>query len=306
MEFIKEYDEKTGTVIAVQVENEPGMYAASIRDFSKKGTEAFEGPVPAEMIEAARNDTGAVGEAWKKNGNRESGNWESVFGVFGAELCMAWATAGYIDEIARAGKEIYDIFMYVNVWLDRNGQSGWRIAGLDYPSGGAVSKVLPAWRAACGYLDVIAPDIYELEPESIRKTQELYDKDGWAFYVPESGRTNVNTTLMFEAVGKHRAIGYHVFAAESCIDENGNLTEDAVGIRRSFEMLGNVGDLLLKYGGSGKIYTLIQNVGQDASRLAIGDWLCRVCYAGQMRILRAGLPWITGMERIWFISIMFP
>ena len=33
--------------------------------------------------------------------------------------------------------------MYVNVWLDGNGEKGWSLAGLDYPSGGAVSKALP-------------------------------------------------------------------------------------------------------------------------------------------------------------------
>lgn len=253
---MKEYDEQTGTVIAIQVENEPGMYAASIRDFSAEGTKAFEENVPGRVIEAAEADTGAVHEAWVKNGSRREGSWAEVFGGFGAELCMAWGTAGYIDGIAEAGKKIYDIFMYVNVWMDRNGESGWSLAGLDYPSGGAVSKVLPVWLAACGHLDAIAPDIYEIEPGSIRKTQEIYDRDGWNFYVPESGLTNINATMMFEAVGKHRAIGYHVFAAESSLDEEGNLRENAGGIRRSFEMLGNVKDLILEYGGTRRIYTL--------------------------------------------------
>lgn len=98
--------------------------------------------------------------------------------------------------------------------------------------------------------------------------------------MPESGLTNVNATMMFEAVGKHRAIGYHVFAAESSLDEEGNLRESVRGIRNSFKMLGNVKDLLLEYAGTDRIYTLTQNVGQDASRIRVGDWLCRVCYAG--------------------------
>lgn len=289
MEFLKEYDESTGTVIAVQVENEPGMYAASIRDFSEKGTEAFEAQVPGPVIEAARqealkddaaakNQISPVGQAWLNNGRKEEGSWEAVFGGFGAELCMAWATARYIDEIAQAGKEIYDIFLYVNVWMDRNGDRGWSLAGLDYPSGGAVSKVLPVWYAACNYLDAIAPDIYEIEPDCIRKTQELYEHKDFPFYVPESGQTNVNATLMFEAVGKHKAIGYHVFAAESCLDEEGKILESARGIQHSFEMLGKIGELLLK--GNVQIYTLTQNVGQDAYRLTIGEWLCRVSYTG--------------------------
>ncbi len=76
--------------------------------------------------------------------------------------------------------------------------------------------------------------------------------------MPESGLTNVNATMMFEAVGKHRVRG----------------------IRHSLKMLGNVKDLILEYAGTDRIYTLTQNVGQDASRIRVGDWPCRVCYAG--------------------------
>ena len=181
MECIREYDGQTGTVLAVQVENEPGMYAASIRDFSEKGTEAFQGMVPAAVIDAVRGDAGEAGDAWRENGRKENGSWAEVFGRFGAELCMAWATAEYINDIALAGKQIYDIFMYVNVWMDRNSEHGWSIAGLDYPSGGAVSKVLPVWLAACTGLDAVCPDIYEQEPDCIRRTQELYDWEGRPF-----------------------------------------------------------------------------------------------------------------------------
>ena len=104
MECIREYDGQTGTVLAVQVENEPGMYAASIRDFSEKGTEAFQGMVPAAVIDAVRGDAGEAGDAWRENGRKENGSWAEVFGRFGAELCMAWATAEYINDIALAGE----------------------------------------------------------------------------------------------------------------------------------------------------------------------------------------------------------
>lgn len=282
MEIVKECDEQYGTVIAVQVENEPGGLAAAMRDFSEKGTEAFEGPVPAAMIEAAKKDNGRVGTYWKKNGCRESGSWADVFGYFGAELCYAWGVATYINDIAFAGKQIYDIFMYVNVWTDRNGVKGFSMAGLDYPAGGAVSKVLPAWYAATPHLDAICPDIYDGEAEGIRLAQTNYDniENGYPLYVPESGMTKINATLMFEAVGKHQAIGYHIFAAESALDENGNLHEGASCIRRSFDMLCNASDLILKYRGTDKMFTLTQNLGQDSQRLEVDDWMCRVSYAG--------------------------
>lgn len=177
----------------------------------------------------------------------------------------------------------------MRVRLERHGKSAAKsrlaagsvcLAGLDYPSGGAVSKVLPLWLCACKYLDAIAPDIYEIEPELIRKAQKAYDREGWPFFVPESGLTNVNATMMFEAVGKHKAIGYHVFAAESSLDEEGNMIENAKGIMHSFRMLRNVTDLLIKYSGTDKIHTLTQNVGQDAARIEVGEWVCSVSYAG--------------------------
>jgi hypothetical protein len=127
--------------------------------------------IDPEMIEAAKKDNGRVGTYWKKNGCRESGSWAEVFGYFGAELCYAWGVATYIDDIAFAGKQIYDIFMYVNVWTDRNAAKGFSMAGLDYPAGGAVSKVLPAWYAAAPHLDAICPDIHDGEAEGIRLAQ---------------------------------------------------------------------------------------------------------------------------------------
>ncbi len=283
MEVIREHDAQVGTVLAVQVENEPGMYAASVMDFSENGQKAFYDAVPAAVIDAVRNDQGEAGTVWAENGAKEEGNWPEVFGRMGADLCIAWATAVYINEIAKAGKEIYDIFMYVNVWLDRNGEHGWSIAGLDYPSGGAVSKVLPVWLAAGTHLDAFCPDIYEQEPGCVRRTYEVYKKEGYPLYVPESGMTNVNASLMFEAIGEKQAIGYHIFGAESCLDEEGNLRESAKGIMHSFTMLNQARPLLEKYAGTGNIYTFVQNVGQDSARLRLGEWLCRMSYAGAAR-----------------------
>ena len=40
LKILKDYDEKRETIIAVQVENEPGIFAATRRDFSEQGTAA--------------------------------------------------------------------------------------------------------------------------------------------------------------------------------------------------------------------------------------------------------------------------
>ena len=121
MKILKDYDEKRETIIAVQVENEPGIFAATRRDFSEQGTAAFSREVPEDIrLLAQSQDAGSIHESWLKNGGVSTGSWKEMFGAFGAELCTAWAIASYIDEIAARGKAVRDIFMYTNVWMDRN------------------------------------------------------------------------------------------------------------------------------------------------------------------------------------------
>lgn len=108
------------TVLALQVENEPGIIGTP-RDYGKKAQELFEEQVPAEIATYA--------------GRR--GTWEEVFGFDAAEFFTSYAIARYIDEIVAAAKEVTKLPMYTNVWL---GEMHNRIAGVDYPSGGAVVK----------------------------------------------------------------------------------------------------------------------------------------------------------------------
>ena len=49
---------------------------------------------------------------------------------------------------------------------------------------------------------------------------------------------------MFGAVGEHKAVGYHVFGIESCLDESGELKASAVPIMHSFAMLKAASELL--------------------------------------------------------------
>ncbi len=283
MRLLLDYDRDTGTVIAVQVENEAGIYAPTRRDFGSWGEEAFQKEVPGALIMTAKMRINTLmHKAWIASDRQEKGNWHQIFGGLGAELCTAWAIAGYIDEIGEAGKKIYDLFMYTNVWTDRNGDHGWNLGGLEYPCGGAVSKVLPAWYCACSHLDAISPDIYETEPGAILKTQMNYahQEEGWPLYIPESGFTSVNATFMFHAVGALNAIGCHIFGVESCLAQDGRLSEAAKPIRQSFVMLQKASELILKYSNTGKMHAICQYIGQDSLYLELEGWKCRVSFTG--------------------------
>lgn len=282
MKILKDYDEKRETIIAVQVENEPGIFAATRRDFSEQGTAAFSREVPETIrLLAQSQDASAIHESWLKNGGVSTGSWKEMFGAFGAELCTAWAIASYIDEIAARGKAVKDIFMYTNVWMDRNSMHGWNLAGLEYPCGGAVSKCLPLWQCVCGHLDALCPDIYEMNPDTVRKAYDIYDgkEKGWPLYVPESGLTSVNAACMFSAVGEHKAVGYHVFGIESCLDESGELKASAVPIMHSFAMLKAASELLYD-GRVRQTAVFCQSLGQDSQYMEIAGRRCRVSFAG--------------------------
>lgn len=80
-------------------------------------------------------------EQWKLDGSiwRCRGEWVTT-----------WAVAAYIDEIARAGKEIYDIFLYTNAWLNE----GRGLAGVDWPSGTPRQNNLDIYYAVCTHLTI--------------------------------------------------------------------------------------------------------------------------------------------------------
>jgi len=289
MRVLKEYDALEQTVIAVQVENEPGILGPVRRDFGPNGAKDFTAPVPDKLMAYARdNPDSRLYTYWSKTGFTSSGDWTKVFGRYGAEACSAWYTARYIDQIACAGKEVYDLFLYANVWMDGGLKGdGWDLGGLEYPCGGAVSKSLDVWYAACESLDVIAPDIYAGEPFRHLENQMIYanPQKGWPLYIPESHAAGMNATLMFNAIGNLGAIGYHIFACESCVDEIGNVTEGAQPMKRSMEMLASVSHLIQKHRNDGRMFAFVQTPGNGSQHLELADWKCRICYHG------TGEPW---------------
>ena len=281
MEVIKAYDEKIGTVIAVQVENEPGILGATRIDFGSDGRRDFASQVPGALITAAKEHGGSpLGRQWAAAGKKEKGSWAEVFGAFGAEACTAWFLAKYIDAIARAGKEIYDLFLYTNVWLGSGPQSKWDLGGLEYPCGGAVEKTLEIWYAASESLDAIAPDIYLQDPTELIRMHKLYANPdrGWPLHVPESHAAPLNAGLMFNGIGNHAAIGYHIFAVESVL-QDGELTPNGQIMQRSMSMLSNASPLILKHNQDGKMHTLFQQTGQTSGFLQLaGNRKCWISY----------------------------
>jgi beta-galactosidase GanA len=102
LRHLKEFDEADRTVIMMQVENESGLLG-SVRDYSPEATRLFSGPVPAPFAAAL-----------KKN----PGTWTEVFGPrMAEEACTVYHLSTYIDTVAKAGKAVYALPAYCNVWM---------------------------------------------------------------------------------------------------------------------------------------------------------------------------------------------
>lgn len=279
LRLLRDYDGDTQTVYAVQVENEPGNISGTSRDFSPEADAVFQGPVPEYVLSYAQAHPGRpLHDAWVKGGSRTSGAWTEVFGRLGPEYFQAHAVASYIDEVARQGKEEYDLFMYINVWLDG---FTWDLPGLDYPAGGAVPRSVDVWRATMRSLDTIAPDIYFPTRSDYLRFCDVYSQDGFALYIPESSATSQNYSCMFYAVGACGGVGIHIFGIEDMIDDEGRVRPECEPCARSFRILSAAAPLIHRFRGTGRMYAISQELCQLRQFIDVDGYRVRVDYGRQ-------------------------
>jgi hypothetical protein len=254
LEHLREVDGKTRTVIAVQVENEPGILGSD-RDYSPAGEAALASAVPAELLKYLRKQgQGPAWDIWQKHAALEQGTWQNVFGLDGGEFCTAWSVARYIDTVAAEGRKAYEIPMYINVWL---GYPGWPIPGF-YPSGGAVWRTIDVWKCAAPHIDLIAPDIYQVNFNDYKEICAQYSRADNPLFVPESGADGVNARNMLRAIADYNALGYFIFAVDSILDMQGNVRESAQLFVESFRSVTGLLPLLQKFRGSGRVHAVVE------------------------------------------------
>ena len=257
--YLKKNDESSQTVIAIQVENEPG-YLKTDRDYSELARGNQQSAVPPELLVYLDNNKDAPSyRDWIKNGKKQGLPWFETFGFHGYEYCEAWHLARYIDAVAAAGKARYNIPLYINVWL--NSGSPWGVPGLEYPGGGAVVRAMHIWLAAAVHIDMLAPDIYEQNCYRYAQICDLYSTAENALFIPESPVNVTSACNMFYAIAKG-AVGYAVFGCESGLDAEGNITDAAVPVRDSNTAVRNIMPLILKHRNTGKIYPVTPHTDQ--------------------------------------------
>jgi len=277
MRHLRQVDGRRNTVIMVQVENEVGMIPEA-RDHSALADSLFAAPVPAELMTYLRQHRDSLApelrEVWSKQGDRESGAWEEVFGGGPQtdELFMAWWFARYVDRVAAAGKAEYPLPMYVNAALIRPGYLPGR-----YVSAGPLPHLLDVWRAAAPSLDLLAPDVYF--PNFVEWTTR-YVRSGNPLFIPEANRAGAPETAANAAYafGEHDAIGFSPFSIE-------NTPDSAAGtFARAYAALRDLAPLILEHQGRGTMVgvrppvSFAGEVNDSAQTVQLGDYALTVSF----------------------------
>lgn len=240
MRHLKEIDSDYSTVLMVQVENETGLLGDS-RDRSRGAAEAFNSPVPAELLSYLRNQKTLHPMFTKRWPNfqdvscqHQNRNWESVFGtgIAAEELFMADAFASYVGRVAAAGRAEYGIPLYTNTWLNFDDPSVLELSGIPlgngtptvagggakagvYPSGGPVPHALDIWNFHTvnrGNLDFISPDLY-LHDYAWVCRQYRYQNN--PLFIPEQKADLAGARRAWLAYGSHEAMGCSPFGIDT-------------------------------------------------------------------------------------------
>jgi len=213
MRHVKEIDENENTIIMIQPENEIGMLP-SARDYHPLANEKFNSNVPAELINYLKINKKILVpeflEVWGRNGFKESGTWEEIFGkgLHTDELFMAWYFAKFTNKITEEGKKEYPLPMFVNAALNRPG----RLPGLGYPSAGPLPHLMDIWKAGAPSIDFLSPDFYNPD---FKHWCDLYTRQGNPLFIPEHAFDNTVAAKAAFTFGNYEGIGFSPFSIES-------------------------------------------------------------------------------------------
>ncbi len=264
MSYIKKVDGDIGTVIAMQPENEVGIFQDI--DYSEASLKAFEQQVPQELIQYMKKNRSTLkkelSSEWEKYGSKTSGTWKEVFGdtPWAKSFFTVWQYASYINYVAKAGKAEYALPMFTNCWLVQKPED---LPGV-YPNGGPVSRVMDIWKAAAPEIDALAPDIYLPDFKNIVK--EFHRKDN-PLLIPEAV---MQPGWAFYAFGEHHALCFSPFGIE---DGAGNYT-----YAESYKVLDELMPLITKYQGSKRMVGILKHNGETERIVTMGNYVLKVTY----------------------------
>ena len=190
MQYLKDNDSQEETVVMVQVENEIGMIDVP-RDYSADADRLYKEWMAGKLTSLPTGSAGIESE----------------------ERFQAWTYAVYAEQIAKAGKAIYNVPMYVNVALNsRNRKAG------EYPSGGPLAHLADIWKTCAPSIDIMGLDLYDSDyrgwTDLYRMPNTLQPKLYNPLFIPEIRLDDNDAVRALYAFGHHSAVGFCPFSIE--------------------------------------------------------------------------------------------
>lgn len=252
------------TVIMIQVENEVSPYG-SVRDFSPAAQQAFNGPVPAQLLTAL---------------HKSPGTWQQVFGAEASDTFETWSIARYVEHVAAAGKAEYPLPLYLNHSLSdplRPPRPG-RLSSDD-----TTNHVLDIWKAAAPSIDLIAPDIYMSDYARYIRILDLYHRPDNALFVPETGTAPPYARYFFAALG-HQAIGWSPFGMDLTAYSNAPLGAPVMNdalidtFALNYKLIGPMDREIARLNFEGKLQAVCEDPSAHTQTMDFGPWTATVSY----------------------------
>jgi hypothetical protein len=269
MQHLKQTDSQQHTVVMMQVENEIGMLP-SPRDHSKPADAAFGRAVPEKLIDYLNLHRDKlvpeIQKAWEGNGYKKAGNWEAVFGKSAAtdEMFITWYFATYANEVARAGKEVYPLPMYVNAALNAPGKQPGQ-----YPSGGPLPHLIDVWKAAAPDIDLLSPDFYN---PNFKYWNDRYTRPDNALLIPEHRFEEGVDAKAFYAIGHYKALGFSPFSIES------GKKPETESLGKCYDIINQLSGEISKAKKQGLMEGVLLSKVADTVKLEMGDYILTVSH----------------------------
>ena len=252
------------TVLMVQVENEAGTYR-SVRDYSPVANKLFNGAVPAKLIAGL---------------HKTPGTWAQVFGKDADECFHAWSVSSYIEAVAKAGKAVYPLPMYVNAAL-RDPVKAQDPA--TYAAGGPTWNVLDIYHIAAPSLFTAAPDIYAHSGATVVAHLGRYARIDNPLMIVEIGSSQDYARYVYAAMG-NRTLGFAPFGIDFTDYSNwplGAKTVDADTIApfaANFKVLDTMSREWAKLAFDSDVWGVSEPDDHTAQTIALGRWKAKIEY----------------------------
>jgi beta-galactosidase GanA len=281
MQHLKKVDEAYRTVIMVQVENEVGTYGL-VRDYGPKAQAAFAQAVPQSVL--AHQKSPVPGAA--------SGSWSQVYGPYADQYFHTYAIASYIEQIAKAGRAVYDLPMYVNNALRDpvEPMAPWRS---NFASGGPTFDVIGIYRAAAPHIDIAAPDIYLPESVKVTATLDRFQRPDNPLMVPEMANAASYARYMYQILGRG-SLGVAPFGIDYFAYTNfplgspktdRSMVEPFAKVFAAFEPMMRQ---WAKWASEGRTYGVAEGDDRREQTVAMHNWKARVSFREWMMGDRGG------------------